>query len=52
MPVLHWRGAGVRPEFAATSSGFLFVWTLYTLGVTGAFGLILSVLGLLNRPKA
>lgn len=50
MPVIHVMGAaGVfRVEFAKYSGAFLFVWTLYALGVTGMFSLILSARGLWN----
>lgn len=41
MPVMHMRGAGVGVR--RSEGAFFFVWTLYALGVTGAFGLILSV---------
>lgn len=48
IPILHWRGAGVSSEFVKTSGGFLFMWTLYALGVTGTFSFILSVRELLR----
>lgn len=41
MPVLHMMGAGVGVKRSA--GAFFFVWTLYGLGVTGTFGIILSV---------
>lgn len=40
MPVLHMRGAGVGVNRSA--GAFFFIWTLYALGVTGTFGIILS----------
>jgi hypothetical protein len=40
MPVLHMRGAGVGVKRSA--GAFFFVWTLYALGVTGTFGILLS----------
>ncbi len=40
MPVMHMRGAGVGVKRSA--GAFFFVWTLYALGVTGTFGLLLS----------
>ena len=40
MPVLHMMGAGVGVNRSA--GAFFFVWTLYALGVTGTFGLVLS----------
>jgi hypothetical protein len=48
MPVLHMRGSGVGGEFAKSSGAFLFIWTLYALGVTGTFSVILSVYGLVR----
>ncbi|MFN8573219.1 MAG: hypothetical protein U0132_14300 [Gemmatimonadaceae bacterium] len=41
MPILHMSGAGVGINRSA--GAFFFVWTLYALGITGSFGLILSV---------
>ena len=46
MPIIHMRGAGVGGAFAQSSGAFLFIWTLYALGVTGTFGMILSALAL------
>jgi hypothetical protein len=46
VPVLHLRGTGVGGAFARSSGAFLFIWTLFALGVTGAFSGILSVRGL------
>jgi hypothetical protein len=40
MPVIHMMGAGVGVKRSA--GAFFFVWTLYALGVTGAFGTLLS----------
>jgi hypothetical protein len=40
MPVIHMRGAGVG--VGRSAGAFFFIWTLYALGVTGTFGLILS----------
>ena len=45
MPVIHMRGARYG-DIATSSGGFFFVWTLFALGVTGLFSLILSVRGL------
>ena len=39
---LHMRH-GLRPEFLETSGALLFVWTLYVLGVNGAFSVILAI---------
>ena len=42
MPVLHMTGARY-PAIAASSGGFFFVWTLFTVGATGTLAAILSV---------
>jgi hypothetical protein len=42
MPILHMRGAGVGVKRSA--GAFFFIWTLYALGVSGTFGVILSAL--------
>lgn len=39
---LHMRN-GLRPEFLEKSGALLFVWTLYVLGVIGAFSIILAI---------
>ena len=52
IPILHMRGAGVGGEFARSSGAFLFIWTLYALGVTGTFSFILSVRALLSLRSA
>jgi membrane-bound ClpP family serine protease len=44
MPVLHMMGAGVGVRRSA--GAFFFVWTLYALGISGTFGVILSALAL------
>jgi hypothetical protein len=49
MPIIHMRGRGVGGAFAQTSGAFLFIWTIWALGLTGALGIILSVRGLLRR---
>jgi hypothetical protein len=41
MPVLHMNGAGVGVK--RSTGAFFFIWTLYALGITGAFGFILSL---------
>jgi hypothetical protein len=43
MPVLHMSGAGVGVKRSA--GAFFFIWTLYALGITGTFGVILSLIG-------
>ena len=40
-------GAGVGVKRSA--GAFFFIWTLYTLGVTGTFGVILSARALWSR---
>jgi hypothetical protein len=40
MPVVHMTGAGLGVRHSA--GAFFFVWTLYALGVTGTFGILLS----------
>ena len=45
---LHMRH-GLRPEFLEKSGALFFMWTLYVLGVTGGFSVILAILTL--RPK-
>jgi hypothetical protein len=54
IPVIHFRGAGVGGNIARSSGGFFFIWTLFALGVTSLFSLILSVQGLwsLRRSRA
>ena len=49
MPAIHMRGARYA-EHAASSGGFFFVWTLFALGVTGIFSMILSAQGLWSLP--
>jgi hypothetical protein len=46
VPVLHLRGAGVGGAFAQSSGAFVFIWTLFALGVTGTFSIILLARGL------
>jgi hypothetical protein len=45
---LHMRN-GLRPEFLEKPGALLFVWTLYVLGVNGAFSVILAVGALRGR---
>ena len=45
---LHMRN-GFRPEFLEKSGALLFIWTLYVLGVTGAFSVILAIRALRRR---
>lgn len=48
---LHMRN-GLRAEFLERSGALLFIWTLYVLGVNGAFSIIVAVLALRNRRSA
>ena len=48
---LHMRN-GLRPEFLERSGALLFIWTLYVLGVIGAFSIILAVRALRARRIA
>jgi hypothetical protein len=48
---LHMRN-GLRPEFLEKSGALLFIWTLYVLGVTGAFSVILAIQVLRARRGA
>lgn len=48
---LHMRN-GLRPEFLEKSGALLFIWTLYVLGVLGAFSIILSIKALRRRQAA
>lgn len=48
---LHMRN-GLRPEFLEKSGALLFIWTLYVLGVIGAFSIILAVRALRAREGA
>jgi hypothetical protein len=43
---------GLRPEFLEKSGALLFIWTLYVLGVTGAFSVILAIQALRGRRAA
>jgi hypothetical protein len=45
---LHMRN-GFRPEFLAKDGALLFTWTLYVLGVTGGFSIILAIQALFGR---
>ncbi|MBV8859329.1 MAG: hypothetical protein JOZ02_20525 [Acidobacteria bacterium] len=52
VPLAHMRGRGVGVTSSlANSSGHLFfVWTLFAIGVTGLFSVILSAHGLWSLP--
>ena len=47
---LHMRH-GLRPEFLQLNGALLFVWTLYLLGVLGAFSILLAVLELRSPTR-
>ena len=51
MPVLHMTGKSY-PEITVSSGGFFFIWTVFTLGVTGWFSLILAARCLWNPEWA
>jgi hypothetical protein len=46
VPILHMMGKGVGGEFAQSSGAFFFIWTLFALGVTSLFSVVLSARGL------
>jgi hypothetical protein len=48
VPIIHMEGAGVGVggTIAKSSGGFFFIWTLFALGVSALFSVILSVRGL------
>jgi hypothetical protein len=48
---IHMRN-GLRPEFLARDGALLFVWTIYVLGVNGAFSIILAVLSMVPRRRS
>jgi hypothetical protein len=48
MPILHRRS--FNNEFARSEGAFLFLWTLFALGTSGIFGVLLAVRALL-RPR-
>jgi hypothetical protein len=48
---IHMRH-GMRPELLEKSGALLFVWTMYVLGVNGAFSIILAVRALWHRRHA
>lgn len=52
MPALHMSGAGVGGRIAESDGGFFFIWTLFALGVTGTFALILSARAVWQRRPA
>lgn len=52
IPVLHFSGRGVGRELAASPGGTFFIWTLFALGATGAFALLLAARGLWQTRRA
>ena len=48
---LHMRN-GLRPEFLERSGALLFVWTIYVLGVLGAFIIVLAIRALRTGKRA
>lgn len=51
MPLLHARSASHGGHVAQSPGGFLFIWTVLALGVTGAFSAILAARELLSRQS-
>jgi hypothetical protein len=53
VPVIHMmgRGVGVGSNIAKSSGAFFFIWTLFALGVTSLFSVVLSVRGLWHPPQ-
>lgn len=50
MPIIHLRGAS-SGEVAHSSGGFFFIWTLWALGVTGLFGIILCIRAIIELRR-
>ncbi len=48
MPAIHLRSPRIA-ETAASDWGYFFIWTLWALGVTGFFGIILCIRSLVRR---
>jgi hypothetical protein len=52
MPVIHMTGKrGITSGIPLSSGSFFFVWTLFALGVTAAFSVVLSVRGLWSLQR-
>src|SRR5215472_7932080 len=51
IPVLHFQGRRIN-EIAASSGGFFFIWTLFAVGVTAIFSVVLSVRGLWTQRQS
>lgn len=54
VPYLHMRGkgVGVASSIAHSRGGFFFIWTLFALGTTALFSVILSAQGLWRLQRA
>jgi len=54
VPLAHMRGkgVGVASRLAGSSGHFFFVWTLFAIGVTGLFSVILATRGLWGMRRA
>ena len=52
VPLAHLRGkgVGVTSSIGHSSGAFFFVWTLFAIGVTGLFSVILAARGLWSFP--
>lgn len=52
VPLAHMRGkgVGVTSSLGNSSGHFFFVWTLFAIGVTGLFSVLLSTRGLWSLP--
>jgi hypothetical protein len=46
------KGVGIASRLANSSGHFFFVWTLFAIGVTGLFSIILSARGLLSLRRS
>lgn len=46
IPIVHFSGRGVAGALAASPGGTFFIWTLFALGATGGFSLLLAARGL------
>lgn len=51
MPILHLRGPGIE-EIIKSSGGFFFFWSVFSLGITGAFTIVLSIIQIWARRGA
>ena len=51
VPVIHMKGAGVGGTIAKSDGGFFFIWTLFALGVTSLFSVLLSARALWEQRR-